>query len=98
MPAVPTTENTVTAIVVDDDGTTGTDDDLATVSYLDALPTISVTKTPSTGSVPEPGGTVTFTVDVENTGDRGRDADLLERRCVRRSARWRQPCHHQQLL
>jgi len=59
--------DTVAAVVVDDDGSPGTDNDSATVSYLDAIPSISVTKTPSAGSVPEPGGTVTFTVDVANT-------------------------------
>ena len=65
----PDHENTVTAIVDDGEGNTATDDGTATVSYGDSLPSISVAKTPSIGSVPETGGTVTFTVEVANTSD-----------------------------
>ncbi len=43
------------------------DQDSATVDITDVLPTISVTKTASPTSVPEPGGMVTFTVRVDNT-------------------------------
>ncbi|MCG8454849.1 MAG: GEVED domain-containing protein, partial [Holophagales bacterium] len=39
----------------------------ATVTITDAVPTILVTKTASPTSIPEPGGSVTFTVRVENT-------------------------------
>ena len=60
--------DTVTAEVEDDDGNTVDDDDTATVTFLDQLPLIDVTKTPSTGSLVEPGGTVTFDVVVSNTG------------------------------
>ena len=63
----PDHENTVTADVQDDDGNTATDDDDATVVYTDVLPTLSVTKTAAPASIPEPGGTVTFTVAVTNT-------------------------------
>ena len=57
------------AIVDDGEGNTATDDGTATVSYGDSLPSITVAKTPSIGSVPETGGTVTFTVEVANTSD-----------------------------
>ena len=58
----------MTATAADDDGNTVADDDSAIVTFIDLLPAIGVTKTPSTGSVAEPGGIVTFTVVVENTG------------------------------
>ena len=57
----------VTATAVDNDGTTATDTADATVRITDAAPTISVDKTPSVGSVLEPGGPVTFTITVTNT-------------------------------
>ena len=37
------------------------------ITPVEALPTLTTTKTPSTGSVPEPGATVTFSVEVHNT-------------------------------
>ncbi len=67
MPAIPDHHDTVTAGVVDDEGNPASDGDDATVAFADVLPSISVAKTPSTGTVPEPGGTVTFTVEVANT-------------------------------
>ncbi|GAB2729520.1 DUF7507 domain-containing protein [Nocardioides pakistanensis] len=60
-----THDNTVTARVTDDDGTTATGEDDETVEGTDVLPTIEVTKTaPST--IREPGGPVTYAVTVEN--------------------------------
>jgi LPXTG-motif cell wall-anchored protein len=59
--------NTVTATVDDGEGRLATDSDSATVGFGDTAPSIAVSKTPSVGSVSEPGGTVTFTVEVENT-------------------------------
>ncbi|MCB2223439.1 MAG: DUF11 domain-containing protein, partial [Actinobacteria bacterium] len=59
--------DTVTAVAEDDEGNAASDDGSATVAFTDVAPTISTTKTPSAGSVPEPGGTVTFTVEVANT-------------------------------
>ncbi|MFZ5848746.1 MAG: DUF7507 domain-containing protein [Actinomycetota bacterium] len=60
-----THDNTVTATVTDDDGTTATGEDDETVEVTDVLPTIEVTKTaPST--IREPGGPVTYAVSVEN--------------------------------
>ena len=38
------------------------------MAFLDLLPLIDVSKTPSVGSLPEPGGIVVFTVVVDNTG------------------------------
>ena len=43
------------------------DTDSATVTFTDVPPTVTTTKTPSAPSVSEPGGTMTFTVEVENT-------------------------------
>ncbi|MGI9648781.1 MAG: SdrD B-like domain-containing protein [Acidimicrobiia bacterium] len=59
--------NTVTVGASDDEANTAGDADGATVSFTDVLPTVSVTKTAGVSSVNEPGATVTFTVDVENT-------------------------------
>jgi uncharacterized repeat protein (TIGR01451 family) len=59
--------DTVTVTVQDGQGNDASDFDSATVPFGDEIPSISVTKTPSTGSVSEPGATVTFSVSVENT-------------------------------
>ena len=57
----------VTATAVDDDGSSATDDDDATVSLTDVRPTVQVIKTADPVVVDEPGGDVTFTVQVRNT-------------------------------
>jgi hypothetical protein len=59
--------DTVAASGTDDDGAPVVDSDSATVEIVDGIPSIAVTKSPSTLTVPEPGGLVTFTVTVENT-------------------------------
>jgi hypothetical protein len=59
--------NTVTATVTDNDGNSTNGHDDATVTFTDVAPTLTVTKTPSPASVPETGGSVTFTVVVQNT-------------------------------
>ncbi|MCB0957918.1 MAG: DUF11 domain-containing protein [Acidimicrobiales bacterium] len=51
----------------DDDGNHVSDQDDASVTFTGLASSIAVTKTASVGSVPEPGGTVTFTVEVTNT-------------------------------
>jgi len=51
----------------DDDGRTVTDNDFADVEVADVAPSIDVTKTADPISVAEPGASVEFTVDVENT-------------------------------
>jgi uncharacterized repeat protein (TIGR01451 family) len=61
------TTNTVTASADDDEANTATDTSSATVTVTDVLPTITVTMTPSGNSVPEPGATVTYTIQVDNT-------------------------------
>lgn len=62
------TENdTVTATVGGSGGQTATGSDEATVSLTDALPSLTVSKTASPVSLPEPGGNFTFTVVVTNT-------------------------------
>ena len=60
--------NSVTAIAVDDEGTTDDDSDDETVTFSDSPPVIDVTKTADPTSVPETGGPVTFTFRVTNTG------------------------------
>ena len=59
--------NAFTAVAEDNDGTDATDTDDATVDFTDVAPTILVEKTPSVNSVPETGGSVTFTFKVTNT-------------------------------
>ena len=56
----------VTATAEDDEGTQVTDTDPATVRITDVLPQISATKTPAPASLPEPGGDVTFSVEIFN--------------------------------
>ncbi len=66
----PAHQNTFTAVLADNDANTDDDSDLATVTFTDVLPSITVTKTPSPTSVPETGGPVTFTVVItNNTGE-----------------------------
>jgi len=59
--------NTVTAGADDGEGNLAEASDDATVAFTDIPPSITVSKTPLVGSVPEPGGTATFTVEVANT-------------------------------
>ena len=59
----------VDVILVDDDETTATDFDTATVTVTDVPPTIEVTKTANPTAVSELGGPVTFTVTVHNTSN-----------------------------
>ena len=54
-------------MVEDDETNSANDSDDATVTFTDALPSLDVTKAASPTSVAEPGGTVTFTVIVDNT-------------------------------
>ena len=58
--------DTVTAVATDNDGTTDTKSDDATVTLTNVLPTIAVDKTANPTSLPEPGGNVEFTVVVTN--------------------------------
>lgn len=61
-------ENTVTAVLVDDDDNQATDEEIETVVFTDVLPVIDVDKVADPETVPETGGDVTFTVTVANTG------------------------------
>ena len=63
----PPHQDVVLASVIDDDGSTDSASDDATVFFLDTASTIAVTKAPSTSSVDEPGDDVTFDVTVTNT-------------------------------
>ncbi|MDP2183841.1 MAG: hypothetical protein Q8K99_14930, partial [Actinomycetota bacterium] len=58
--------NVVTAKAVDNEGNEDTATDDASVTVTDELPDISVSKTPSPASLPEPGGLFTFTYVVTN--------------------------------
>ena len=60
--------DTVTASGTDDDGDPVSGQDSATVTVIDVAPTATVTKTALPTSVDEPGGNVTFSVTVSNTG------------------------------
>jgi LPXTG-site transpeptidase (sortase) family protein len=60
--------NTFTVTAEDVDGNPDTASDSASVAFTDVLPSISVTKTTSVASVPETGGSVTFTYTVNNDG------------------------------
>jgi len=62
------TTNPVTATVEDDNGLQASDSSSATVTLTDVLPTISLTQSAHPTGLPEPGGIVTFTVQVTNTG------------------------------
>ncbi|MFC2036544.1 hypothetical protein ACFLYD_01050 [Chloroflexota bacterium] len=59
--------DTVTAEVSDDEGNRAKASDSATVTVEDVLPAIEVSKTASPSTVPEPGGTVEFSVRVVNS-------------------------------
>ena len=56
----------VTATAVDDDGSSDTASDDASVAFNDAEPTISIVKDASPDSLDEPGGTVTFGLTITN--------------------------------
>jgi len=57
----------VTAIATDNDGSTGTDFDDATVELTDVAPAVDLTKDVMPSSLPEPGGVFTFTLSIHNT-------------------------------
>ena len=59
-------QDTVTVQATDSDGNVATGSASATVNIVDSIPTISVTKSASPASRPEPGGNFTFTVGVTN--------------------------------
>ena len=58
-PAGPAHTNTVTAAAGDGEGNVVFASDGETVSFTDVLPPLTVSKTPSAGSAPESGGTIT---------------------------------------
>ena len=60
-------DDTVTVSGVDDDQDPVSDSADESVAITDLAPSLSVTKTANLASVPEPGGPVTYTVDITNT-------------------------------
>jgi hypothetical protein len=73
----PDHENTVTFDAQDDEGNAATDDASATVAFGDVIPMALLTKSPSTGTLPEPGGPVTFSVQITNTVGEALSLDAL---------------------
>ncbi len=69
--------DTITASVSDDDGNNVQGQDSATVNISDVLPEITLVKSASPDNVDEPGGDVTFSVQVQNTGDEAVTLDSL---------------------
>ena len=59
--------DTVTVVVTDDEGSTGSDTDDATATVRNTAPTVTVDKSANPTSVPETGGNVTYTVTATNT-------------------------------
>ncbi len=64
----PDHENVFTAVVTDNDGSTGEDTDNEIITFKDVEPSIEVTKTAGVTEIPETGGKVTFTYEVTNDG------------------------------
>jgi uncharacterized repeat protein (TIGR01451 family) len=58
--------DTVTVVAKDDEDSTVQDTATATATITDVLPSIAVSKSAQPDSLPEPGGTVTFTVVITN--------------------------------
>jgi uncharacterized repeat protein (TIGR01451 family) len=56
--------DTIIATVADDEGNEAFDSDSATVTVTDATPSVSIAKTASDSSVPEPGSAVDFTLTI----------------------------------
>jgi hypothetical protein len=69
--------DTVAASVTDEEGTRASGGDSATVTVTGTGPQIRVTKTASTSTVTEPGGAVTFTIQVDNESVAGDPVTLL---------------------
>ncbi len=63
-----TVTDEVTVVAVDSDDNEATGSDGASVDVTDVAPTVALTKTPSVSSIDEPGGAVTYTLEVTNTG------------------------------
>lgn len=72
-----TVTDVVTAVAVDSDDNQATDDDDASVAITDVAPTIAVTKTPSPTTLTEPGGEVTYTVEITNSGVEPLEIDAI---------------------
>ncbi len=60
--------DTITATVTDGEANTAAAADGITISFTDVKPAIRLTQTPAPAVLPEPGGVVTFTVQVDNLG------------------------------
>ncbi|OGO71216.1 MAG: hypothetical protein A2Z37_07255 [Chloroflexi bacterium RBG_19FT_COMBO_62_14] len=69
--------DTVTAQVSDDEAHTASNTGSADVTIDDVTPSLNVTKTPGVTSIDEPGGNVTFTVEVQNTSPEAVTLDSL---------------------
>jgi LPXTG-site transpeptidase (sortase) family protein len=70
--------NTATATVSDDEGNPALASDSADVLITDVFPTVVVTKSAGVASLPEPGGDVTFTAEVQNNSPESVILDVLD--------------------
>ena len=59
-------DNTATVTVEDNEGEEATDTDTETVTVTDVLPEVSLTKTVTPDTLPEPGGVFTYTLTIKN--------------------------------
>ncbi len=59
--------STVAIVIQDDEGSSASDSDGETVAITDLLPSITATNQAGSGTINEPGGDITYTVQVENT-------------------------------
>ncbi len=62
-----TLPNTLTAAAQDDEGNTVVENASTSVTFTDALPTLAASFSVQPPSLPEPGGTVTYTLSLTNT-------------------------------
>ena len=60
-------ENTAEVTVTDDENNDASDEDTETVTVTNVDPTVSITKSASPSTLPEPGGVFTFTLTIHNT-------------------------------
>ena len=64
-----TVDDEVTVTALDSDQNEATDSDDASVAITNVAPSLAVVKTPGVSSIAEPGGNVTYTLDITNTGN-----------------------------
>jgi len=82
-----TYDNTARVTVQDNEGSSGSDEDSATVTVTNTPPTVDLVKSADPQTLPEPGGVFTFTLTITNTSSeavtitRLTDTQLLSAEC-----------------